>query len=478
MSSAAGVTTARPVTPNARGDFCYDRLVPTPVLVRRLAAALDGPDGPGGGAHLLVAVSGGPDSTALLAGLAELAPVRGLRLTAAHVDHGLRGAESAADRGRAEHLARTLGVPFRWRQAAVAPGPALEARARRARYAALEALAQETEAARIVTGHTRDDQVETVLLRLLRGAGRGGLAGMRARRGQLWRPLLAVTRADVRRFLAERGLAFAVDRSNADLRHARNRVRRLLVPWLEAELNPRLGPALAALAARLDDEERFLAAAAAARAAVLEEGPALAAAVGAEPPALGRRIVRAWLTAQTGRMAAAHHVERVLDLARGRARGTVTLPGPARVVREGDWLWCRPGREARAEPFEAPIAPGERVGDPAGRWVLALSAPRPASADDLLGVGPTRAVFDADALPPTLLVRTPRPGDRVHLAHLGTRKLQDVLVDAHVPREARGGLPLLVGDGTVLWVAGVVRSSAALLGPGTRRVVVGTIERA
>src|SRR5581483_6673455 len=176
--------TTRAAMPNAGEDFCYDRLVPTPVLVRRLAAAL-----------------------------AELAPERALRLTAAHVDHGLRGAESAADRERAARLARALGVPFCWRPAAVAPGPGVEARARRARYAALEALAREAGAARIVTGHTRDDQVETVLLRLLRGAGRGGLAGMRACRGRLWRPLLAVTRADVRRFLAERGLDFAVDRS-------------------------------------------------------------------------------------------------------------------------------------------------------------------------------------------------------------------------------------------------------------------------
>jgi tRNA(Ile)-lysidine synthase len=447
-------------------------------LLQRLAAALDGLDGPRADDRLLVAVSGGPDSTALLAGLAALAPGRGLRLTAAHVDHGLRGAESDADRLRAEALARGLGVPFCWRRAVVAPGPGLEARARRARYATLEALADEAGAARIVTGHTRDDQVETVLLRLLRGAGRGGLAGMRVRRGRLWRPLLGVTRADVRRFLAERGLDFAVDRSNADLCHARNRVRRLLVPWLEAELNPRLGAALAALAVRLDDEERFLAAAAAARAAALCEGPALRVAVCAEPPALGRRIVRAWLAAQTGRAVGAHHVERVLGLAGGRTRGVVAVPGPARVLREGDRLWCRPGRDAPAEHLEMAIAPGERVEDPHGRWALALSAPRPAAADDLLGASPTRALFDADALPPALVVRTPRPGDRVHLARVGTRKLQDVFVDAHVPREARRGLPLLVGGGTVLWVAGVVRSSAALLGPGTRRIVVGTLERA
>src|SRR5579875_664015 len=142
------------------------------------------------------------------------------RRAAARRRFGRSGLDGAAGRaGGARPRARPApgGSPRRPRMA----------RARRARYAALEALARETGAARIVTGHTRDDQVETVLLRLLRGAGRSGLAGMRACRGLLWRPLLAVTRADVRRFLAERGLDFAVDRSNADLRHVRNRVRRL-----------------------------------------------------------------------------------------------------------------------------------------------------------------------------------------------------------------------------------------------------------
>src|SRR4029077_4500703 len=113
---------------------------------------------------------------------------------------------------------------------------------------------------RIVTGHTRDDQVETLLLRLLRGTGRRGLGGMRAVRGRLFRPLLAATRADVRRFLAERELSYAVDRSNADLRHARNPLRRLLVPFLTSEFNPHLGAALADLARRLGDEDDLLAA--------------------------------------------------------------------------------------------------------------------------------------------------------------------------------------------------------------------------
>jgi tRNA(Ile)-lysidine synthase len=443
---------------------------------RALAAALDARGGPRAGEHLLLAVSGGPDSTALLDGVAALAPARKWRLTAMHVDHRLRGEESAAEGHAVGRFAARLGVEFVERVAPIAPGRGLEARARRARYEALLAVAAEIGATCILTGHTRNDQVETVLLNLLRGAGRRGLGGIRPRRRMLLRPLLAVTRADVRRHLALRGLEASVDRSNADLAHARNRVRRLLVPWLETEFNPRLGEHVAALATRLRDEDALLTALAREREAALIAGDTLDVAVAAEPVALARRVVRSWLRRQCARTPAAEHVERVLALATGAGRGAVAVPGPGRVVRERDRLVHRLGREAQAERVTLAIAPGATAADPAGRWRLTLTSARAIAADELAGATPARAIFDADALPASLVVRSPVPGDRVHLAGVGTRKVQDVLTDAHVPREARPGVPLLVGGDTVLWVAGVVRASAASLGPATRRVVVGIVE--
>ena len=449
----------------------------TPVLVRRLAAALAAPGGPGAGEHLLVAVSGGPDSTALLAALAELASGRGLGLTAAHVDHGLRGAEGAAEADAVAALATRLGVPFVRCAVTVSAGPDLEARARRARYQALARVAQEVGARRIVTGHTQDDQVETVLLRLVRGAGRRGLGAMRPVRGRLWRPLLAATRADVRRFLAERGLGFAVDRTNADLRHARNRVRRLLVPLLRAEFNPRLGPALAALAERLRDEDDFLAAAAAGRARELVAGEHLRTAVAKEPPALARRIVRSWLERGARRGVGAMHVARVLALSAGRARGTVAIPGPARVVREGEVLVRRPGRAATPSSFAFEIGPGRTVVHPAGGWRVAFSAARARGAGEARAAGMAHALFDADALPGGLVLRSPAPGDRVRLLAGGTRKLQDVLVDAKVPRETRALLPVLAAGAEILWVPGLARGAGAPVGPATTRVVEAVFER-
>ena len=449
----------------------------TPVLVRRLAAALAAPGGPGAGEHLLVAVSGGPDSTALLAALAELASGRGLGLTAAHVDHGLRGAEGAAEADAVAALATRLGVPFVRCAVTVSAGPDLEARARRARYQALARVAQEVGARRIVTGHTQDDQVETLLLRLLRGAGRRGLGAMRPARGRLLRPLLAATRADVRRFLAERGLGFAVDRTNADLRHARNRVRRLLVPLLRAEFNPRLGPALAALAERLRDEDDFLAAAAAGRARELVAGEHLRTAVAKEPPALARRIVRSWLERGARRGVGAMHVARVLALSAGRARGAVAIPGPARVVREGEVLVRRPGRAATPSSFAFEIGPGRTVVHPAGGWRVAFSAARARGAGEARAAGVAHALFDADALPGGLVLRSPAPGDRVRLLAGGTRKLQDVLVDAKVPRETRALLPVLAAGAEILWVPGLARGAGAPVGPATTRVVEAVFER-
>jgi tRNA(Ile)-lysidine synthase len=438
-------------------------------FLRALAAGLDVPAGvrPGGG--VLVAVSSGPDSVALLAGLAALAPSRNLRVTAGHVDHGLRGAEGGAEALLVERVAAAVGVPCVRRRLALRAGSGLEARARRARYRALAGLARDVGAEWIATAHTRDDQVETVLLRLLRGAGRRGLGAMRPVRGRLLRPLLWATRADVLRYLAERELPYAVDRTNADLRHARNRVRRLLVPFLESEFNPRLGPALAALADRLRDEDDLLEALAAARLPVLADEDGLRLPPD-EPPALARRMIRAWVGRQ-GLGLHATHVERILDLARGRRRGTVAVPGPARVLVEGGRLVRRAGRGACPEPFALRVAPGGSVAHPAGRWRLELSARRPIAPDRALPAAPTAALFDADRLPPALDVRPPAPGDRVVVPGVGTRKLQDVLVDAKVGREARAAVPLLVAGDEILWVGGVLRGAGARVDAATTHVV-------
>jgi tRNA(Ile)-lysidine synthase len=206
------------------------------------------------GARVLVAVSGGPDSTALLDVLARLAPKLGFELAAHGVDHGLR-AEARAELDLAENRARALGVAFERSAVTVTPGGNLQARARDARYAALEAAARRAGAGFIATAHHADDRAETVLLRLLRGAGPRGLAVLPARAENRLRPLIRARKSDVRLHLARHGVTSAEDPSNRDRRHLRVRVREELLPLLAA-LSPGIVAHLNALADALGSEPR------------------------------------------------------------------------------------------------------------------------------------------------------------------------------------------------------------------------------
>jgi tRNA(Ile)-lysidine synthase len=249
----------------------------------------------------VAAVSGGPDSLALLA----LSVAAGLHVSAVHVDHALRPG-SAAEADVVAEAARRFGAGFRAVRAPVEPGPNLEARAREARRAALPAGA--------MTGHTLDDQAETVLLNLLRGAGADGLAAMRP--GPT-KPLLAVRRAETAALCAELGLEPVVDPTNADVALRRNAVRASVLPLLDAVAGRDVAPLLARTAGLLADDADLLAALAA------ELDPTDAAALAATPPALARRAVRAWLAGPGEAYPPdAATVERVLAVARGEALGT------------------------------------------------------------------------------------------------------------------------------------------------------------
>jgi tRNA(Ile)-lysidine synthase len=252
---------------------------------------------PPAGAAVTCAVSGGADSLALLV----LAVAAGCQVTAVHVDHGLRS-ESEADLVRA--AATRFGAGFRAEKVDVAAGPNLEARARAARYAVLPPD--------VLTGHTADDQAETVLLNLLRGAGLDGLAGMR-REGH---PILDLRRTDTEAVCRAEGLEPFTDPTNADPVHRRNRVRAELVPLLNDVAQRDVVPVLARQAGILRDEADVL--------DVLAAGidPTDAHRLVAAPPALARRAVRRWLTDGLDHPPDAATVERVLAVAHGMAKGT------------------------------------------------------------------------------------------------------------------------------------------------------------
>lgn len=202
-------------------------------LRRAVARAIDHGGALVKGERVVIACSGGPDSTALLDSLSRLAPPRRLELHVAHVDHGLRSG-SAAEAAVVQELAAARQLPFTALGVEVRPGPSLQDRARVARHRALRELADRLGATAIAMGHTADDQAETVLMRLLRGATPRSLAAMRLRDGRLARPLLRVWRAETIAYCAELGVTPLDDPSNRDPRHLRTRVRLELLPALEA----------------------------------------------------------------------------------------------------------------------------------------------------------------------------------------------------------------------------------------------------
>lgn len=311
---------------------------------------------PAPGETVVAALSGGADSVALLHALHSAAPRMGFRVVAAHLDHGLR-AGSGADAAFCRNLCERLGVSVHMGSADVRgrarrEHAGLEDAARKERYAFLRKVAWQEGAAAVALGHTRDDQAETLLLRLLRGSGSAGLGSIRARRGDLIRPLLAISRADVLAHLAAHGLDWREDASNADLAIARNRVRHELLPYLEARVNPQARRTLARTAALLADEAAWFEAEAGRRLPSMSrpvaDGIALdRAGLRALAPALARHVLRRALREAGGlRGVSALHVERLLRLAVARdgARRRLPLPGAREARLAGGQLTIAAGR--------------------------------------------------------------------------------------------------------------------------------------
>jgi tRNA(Ile)-lysidine synthase len=342
----------------------------------------------GAGDALVAAVSGGADSTALAWLLAELAPRLGARLVGlAHLNHQLRDAADG-DEAFCRELAERIGVPFDSRRIDVAAEArarktSVEDAARTVRYLFLSEVAGQRGATRVAVGHTRNDQAETVLLRLARGAGPTGLAAIYPRAGHVVRPLLDARREDVEAWLRERGQAWREDESNQDRSFARNKVRHDLLPGFVAAFGPGVVDVLARQAALSRDDADWFdrVATETATRLVIEEGTAVtleAAALRALHPAVGRRVVLAALrrTAGVGRRGAGRaafvgfdHVEAVMAVAL-TASGAVDVPGQRVECRQGR-LWFEPqaadpAREGRRRGRPAsPRDEGEPIGVPA-----------------------------------------------------------------------------------------------------------------
>jgi tRNA(Ile)-lysidine synthase len=430
--------------------------------------------------RILLALSGGADSVALLYALLALRFKFHFDLVAAHLNHGLRGAESDRDEAFVRDLCRRMGVELIVErvQGLQQRHGNLEARARAARHAFLAAAGARTDAHYIALAHQADDQAETVLMRLMRGAGVTGLGAM-AQAGpcKVLRPLLRVRRRAVLNYLAEIRAAFVEDSTNAALKHDRNRVRHQLVPLLERDYAPGLTERLGELAGEMRQVDDLLETLVqrSLRECLDSDGaldvPRFQALHGAIAAALMRRYVASTVGDLAGFERS--HIQALCALARtGPPNGRIVLPdGWLGRRRYGKLLLVRGQKHNDVAPaFDVPLAlEGVTVVEGAGTTFHSELVPRVSLR---MPHDPAQAVFDARGLNTGLSVRSFKPGDRIApLGLSGSRKVKDVFIEHKLPTEQRRRFPIVLLDGRVAWLPGLVRSNLALVTSETKEVV-------
>jgi tRNA(Ile)-lysidine synthase len=429
-----------------------------------------------------VAVSGGADSVALLRSLLDLQTKLGIVLCVVHLNHQLRGRAADADEKFVAKLAERHGLDFLVERVNVAARAKreklnVEDAARRTRYEFFAALAKQGKITRIATAHTADDQAETVLAHMLRGAGLAGIGGIHAVSGDVVRPLLGIRRAALRVYLKEKKQTWREDATNRDTTKLRARIRKKLIPLLEKQFQPATIEHLAALADFAREDDVFLEAAAEARCGVAakrtETGRVIPARELLGPRSICRRMVRCIVKdvrPRTGELGA-ERVEAVLALAEAGENGkSLELPGGVRVRRERDELvFCaastvstgtrsRSKNAGRSQPREF-----EHAIDFAKERVV-VSVPClacdfrftkidwPEKSEETNSNG---SVLNRDALCKPLVLRNWRPGDMFQpLGHRKPHKLKRLLNEKRISRWERDGWPVLTSAGVIAWARG------------------------
>ena len=427
-------------------------------------------------ARLGVAVSGGADSTFLLHALHELAPRWNLRLSVVHIDHGIRGAASSEDAAHVRQLAAAFNLPFHLHTADVPAIPDnLEQAARHTRHEFFAHLIKAGTHDRIATGHTRADQAETVLYRILRGSGLQGLAGILPVTTEgLVRPLLEFDRAEIEAWLRERNISWREDATNQDPAYTRNRLRHEILPLLRDAFNPNIDAALSTLATLAQDEESYW-------------NSILPKSLGAEgqpiilsakeltgPPALARRLVRRAIELTKGdlRQIDFAHVERILTMARSvEGHDRIQLPG-LDIFRSFEWIRIAPPAPQTPRDFSLPLHPPASVELPDGSARIVLQvlektgpSPRCATLKDVLD---WERLNGENALS-ALEVRNWRPGDQYQ--RVGTASPQKVKIlfqDARIPLWERRGWPIITYNGVIVWVRRFGPAAQFAAGAGAR----------
>ncbi|MDY6988551.1 MAG: tRNA lysidine(34) synthetase TilS [Thermodesulfobacteriota bacterium] len=436
---------------------------------------------------VVVGVSGGPDSVALLHCLVALKKRRRLDLVVAHLNHQLRGATASQEAVFVESLALRLNVPCESSSRDVASYAdshrlSIQEAARKVRYAFYREVSRKYGAAKIALGHQADDNAESVLIHLLRGTGPRGLAGIPpVRDGCIIRPLIEMHRAQILQFLETGGFEYVEDHSNLDPKYLRNRIRHRLLPSLKADYNPRAVWALTRLAEITREEEDFWGrqVTGAFQGLVLEQatGRLVLSASGLAHlhPALLRRMVRHAVLSLRGnlRRLGHQHVEAVVHLVkRSSPSGRIDLPGGVMAVRDRHELVFLLGPPEKRPRYQYQISSAGSI------FVKEISAYLHLSLCEAKDVGepgtypPTTALMDLAAVSFPFIVRSPKEGDRFRpLGMSGSQKVKTFFINLKVPRSKRRRCPLLLSGSRIIWVAGYRIDDSAKVTEETKLVL-------
>jgi tRNA(Ile)-lysidine synthase len=450
------------------------------------------------GDHVLVAVSGGADSVALLRVLTILSNEYRLRLTIAHLNHGLRGAEADSEEAFVCHFSKEMGIGFISRRVDIrtlqkSKGRSLEEIGRDERYMFLDEAAHSCGAGKIATGHHSDDQAETVILNLIRGSGLDGLKGippMRDRR--IIRPLLYVSKKDIHTFLQQEGLPYIKDSSNMDPIFLRNSIRHRLLPELASHFNPRIKIGLCKTAEIIRREDDYLKSVI--RQILLKWNIVSGHTEMGLPldeftdlhEALRARIIKYLLESLTESKTGIgyRHVESVLNLCLSNRQQIVSLDLPGRICVEKYMnvlrIKKRTNRPARQSDRK------NQANQPGFSFTVAVpgvvSLPKMGKAihfdfvkkPDLAKIkySPQIAYLDYEMISLPLILRNHKPGDRIEpLGMTGTKKLHDYFIDRKIPFSFRDEIPLLVDTKSVIWIAGQTISERVKVSGQTKKVM-------
>jgi len=452
---------------------------------------------------VLVGVSGGADSVALVHVLKEIAPIFSIKLGIAHLNHSLRGNESDADAGFVVSLSEKLNLPCYTAKEDIVEyknkhGFSLEEAGRRVRYAFFENIAQREGFNKIALGHTSDDNAELVLMYLIRGSGPLGISGIPPVRGVfktnllIIRPFIKTARSDIINYISAKRLSYVVDKSNMDMKYLRNKIRHNLIPELKENYNPKIVETINRLASIMRSEDEWMENE---LKSILNKNILFAennrivlsvSGMNALHPAAKRRITRSAIEKVKGnlRRISYSHVELVAaQLVSDSDSWSLDLPDRIRVTRIGKELIVSKEeknlrnlsskRSVNNKAFFEYVInkPGFIVAEKEG-FNISFSEIKNMNLSEICHAGRGVAFFDMEKISFPVIIRNYLPGDRfTPLGMQGSQKIAEYLINNKVPRENRIKYPVVISNGKIIWLAGFVIDDSVRVTSGTGKVL-------